>query len=162
MLPAILIPNVLRGITEIEIMSKIKEIRKNLGDPPILRALHFIKENERVDYQVSYLRSGDFMGFLKLFRESGDSSFKWLQNIYSPAYPKEQPISLALAITERFLHNLNITGAARIQGGGFAGTILVLIPQEFTQKYSMQMESVFHSGCVKVLKIRNTGCCRGL
>ena len=146
-----------RDITERELLSHMKQLRRKLGDRAVLRALHFLHENERVDRQVSALRRKDFSGFLALVSESGNSSFRWLQNCYSPRTISMQGIPLALAMTERYLKKSGRQGAARVHGGGFAGTIQVFLPKKHVPAYVRLMESVFTPGCVKRLEIRTLG-----
>ena len=139
-----------------EFIAKIPELHNSVSDRAILRALHFFNENNRVISQVQALLGDNFEEFLKLVNESGDSSFKYLQNIYTPKAPAEQPLSLALAITESFI-KVNEIGACRVHGGGFAGTILVFLPEQFIEEYKKLIEPVFGNNSVAVLDIRNTG-----
>lgn len=88
------------------------EIRKTVSDRALLRAYHFLKENERVEMQVKALQNKNLNQFLSLVKSSGDSSFKYVQNIYSNNNVNEQPLSLALAITEDYIDKIN-EGACR-------------------------------------------------
>ncbi len=143
----------LREIDEAEFFESIGKLRTQLdNDRAVLRALHFFTENRRVDSMIRALTDRDIDSYLALVRDTGNSSFKYLQNIYSPSSPAEQGISLACAMTERFLGS---EGACRVQGGGFAGTIEAYIPIDRTVAYFRYMEKVFGSGCCTVLAIRN-------
>ncbi len=143
----------LREIDEAEFFERIGKLRTQLNnDRAVLRALHFFTENRRVDSMIRALTDRDIDSYLALVRDTGNSSFKYLQNIYSPSSPAEQGISLACAMTERFLGS---DGASRVQGGGFAGTIEAYIPIDRTVAYFRYMEKVFGSGCCTVLAIRN-------
>ena len=68
----------------------------------------------------------DFDTFLRLIIEGGHSSFEFNQNAYSIKNPREQGVSLALALSQKVL---NGRGAWRLQGGRFAGTIQAFVPQ---------------------------------
>jgi galactokinase len=146
---------VCREISEPELFSRIAELRAGAGDRAILRALHFLQENRRVDLQVEALQQKDIKGFLRLIEESGNSSFRWLQNCVSNRAVAEQGIPLALALAEGFTGKGE--GACRVHGGGFAGTILVFLPQARVDEFRAFMESVFGSGCVKILRVRSQG-----
>jgi galactokinase len=146
---------VCREISEHELLSRLAELRGSVGDRAILRALHFLHENRRVDLQAEALRKNDMQGFLRLVGESGSSSFRWLQNCFTPRAATEQGIPLALALAEGFIRRYE--GACRVHGGGFAGTILVFLPRARVEEFRSLMESVFGSGCVKVLRVRPQG-----
>ena len=147
---------VCRDIQMDNLLLKIQELRSVVGDRAILRAMHYLEENEKVTKQVEALRKNDFNKYLKLVNQSGDSSFKWLQNIYSPKNVYEQGVSLALAITERYIDGI-LEGACRVHGGGFAGTIQVFLPVEHVLDYIKLIESVFGTGSARILTIRSAG-----
>jgi len=132
------------------------EIRKIVTDRALLRAFHFLKENERVDLQVKALQLKNFNQFLSMVNRSGDSSFKYVQNVYSNNDVSEQPLSLALAITEDYIEKIK-GGACRVHGGGFAGTIQVFLPQNYTGDFIRQMDEVFGKNSVSLLEIRSYG-----
>ncbi|MEN8194114.1 MAG: galactokinase family protein, partial [Bacteroidota bacterium] len=138
------------------LLANISELRLKLGDRAILRALHFLSENERVIKQVKRLRENNFNKFLTLVKESGNSSFKWLQNIYPCSDNKEQGLTLALALTEKFIEEHG-NGVCRVHGGGFAGTIQVFIQNSLTQKYKEYIESIFGIDSATLLSIRSSG-----
>lgn len=147
---------VMRDIDPKEFIRMIPQIRKTLGDRAVLRGLHFIAENDRVVNQVNALENGAFNTFLNLVKESGNSSFKWLQNIYTTKNIKEQGVTLALALTEDFLTQIG-TGACRVHGGGFAGTIQVFLPNRHIKEYIDAIVKVFGSDSAMILKIRPVG-----
>ena len=145
-----------RNISTKQIFDNMLALRKRLGDRPVLRALHFLQENERVGEQVKALEHADFVHFLELVKDSGNSSFKWLQYIYSPINVREQGITLALALTETFLNGIS-AGACRVHGGGFAGTIQVYLPNDSVPEYVESMEKIFGENSVFVLSLRSVG-----
>jgi len=93
--------------------------------------------------------------FLALVRESGDSSWELLQNIYPHKKITEQGLGLALALTKNFLAGGK--GACRVHGGGFAGTIQAYIPMEKLIDYRNLIEGVFGIEALTVLRIRPSG-----
>lgn len=147
---------VCRELTLEMVMQRMGALRERVGDRSLLRAYHFLKENERVLKQVQALENNDFYRFLQLIQESGDSSAKWLQNSFTCKAPQEQGVSLAQALTEQFVQTLG-EGAFRIHGGGFAGTIQVFIPQTAVADYRSLISPVFGPDAVKVLNIRQYG-----
>lgn len=144
----------LRALDKKEFFASITRLRKELGDRAILRAIHFFDENERVLAMKGALKKSDISGFLSLVRASGDSSWKLLQNIYSPVIPREQGITLGLTLANRILGK---EGAARVHGGGFAGTIQAYIPKDRFQVFKDEMEAVFGKSSVTPLAIRQLG-----
>lgn len=147
---------VLREITLQDILDNLTALRKQTGDRAVLRALHFLEENERVTQQILAIQAKQYDRFLELIKESGNSSWKWLQNCYTIENYKEQSVSLGLALTELFLENIK-QGACRIHGGGFAGVILAVIPRNFSQKYQDYMEKELGKDCTYLLSIRKYG-----
>ena len=145
---------VLLGLTVDDILENIVKVREQVGDRGVLRALHFIRENERVQKEVSYLSDEDIEGFLKTVAASGNSSYKYLQNVYSNADVQHQNVSLALAISEDFLRD---NGVSRVHGGGFAGTIQAFVKNDIVIEYQKIMDKVFGQGACSVLKIRKYG-----
>ena len=146
---------VLRGLTECDVLAKIQELREKHGDRAILRALHFIRENERVGKIKEALQAKNLAGFFEGVIASGSSSFKYLQNVYTTKNPEEQGLSLALAVTEGYLKDKS--GAFRVHGGGFAGTIQAFVKNEDLDGYVELLDSVFGKGSAMKLRIRGIG-----
>ncbi len=146
--------NVLREVDEEEFKKNIPAIREKVGDRAVLRAIHFFADNARVLKEVDALKKGNFDEFKSYILESGDSSYKYNQNVFSTKKPLEQPVSLALALSESVLKG---KGAWRVHGGGFAGTIQAFVPNELLEDYKNAMESVFGDGSCYVLIIRPVG-----
>ncbi len=145
--------SVLREVSYEQFKAQIGDLRKAVSnDRAILRAYHYFEENVKVDSMIKALESRDFNSYLSLVTASGDFSFKYLQNIYSPKATTEQGIALAYMMTQDFLKG---EGAFRVQGGGFAGTLEAYIPCDRTDDYSRHMEKLFGKGCCTTLAIRN-------
>ncbi len=146
----------LNEVTLQQITDNIPELRKKVSDRAILRSIHVLEENERVRQQVINLENDDFASFLKLISESGNSSYKYLQNVYSNADYENQPVSLALKLSEIYLKD---KGVARVHGGGFAGTIQAFVSDDHVQYYKKKMEETFGEGSCMVLKVSQKGAC---
>lgn len=145
---------VLRDVDVDAFYKDIAGVRAAAGDRAVLRAIHFFNENERAVAEKKALAENRFEDFLNIVKESGHSSFEYLQNVYSPSNPKEQGLSLALAIAEKALGG---RGAFRVHGGGFAGTIQAFVPEELLEKYLNDMSAVFGEKACYVLDIRPVG-----
>jgi galactokinase len=149
---------VLRGVDEAELITKTPELREKLGDRAVLRALHFIRENKRVEEAKTALLDSRLDSFFKAVNESGSSSFKYLQNVYTTKNVSEQGLSLALCLTENYLRDKK--GAFRVHGGGFAGTIQAYVRSEDVEGYRALMDGVFGNGACLVLRVRMRGAIR--
>ena len=146
---------VLREVTMEELISAIPALREKCGDRAILRAYHFICENSRVKQQTAALQAGDLDAFFGGVLSSGNSSFKYLQNVYTTKNVAEQGLSLALALAESYLSDKH--GAWRVHGGGFAGTIQAYVRNEDVAGYRALMDGAFGEGACIVLKVRAVG-----
>lgn len=146
--------DVLGEIELLDVIKAIPELREKLGDRSVLRAIHFFKENDRVHNEVEALKKGNMKEFLHNVKASGDSSFKYLQNVYSNGDVENQNISVALLMSEIVLRG---EGVSRVHGGGFAGTIQAFVKNEMVLPYKMQMDSIFGEGSCKDLRIRKYG-----
>lgn len=150
--------DVLRGITESEIIANIPVLRRAVGDRAILRALHFVRENERVKEQAEALRTGNIDLFLRDVIASGNSSFRFLQNVYTVKNVEEQGLSIALAVAEGLLENKGC--AYRVHGGGFAGTVQIFVRHELEKELVSVMDAVFGKGASMILAVRGDGAIR--
>ncbi len=144
----------LRDVNQEEFFSSIADVKAKCGDRAVLRAIHFFAEDQRAEDEKIALKEGDFEKFLDLINESGNSSYKYLQNTYSTSAVNEQGLCLGLALSEKFLGR---KGACRVHGGGFAGTIQCFIPADMINSYKNMIEKVFGEGSCYVLKIRPVG-----
>ena len=145
---------VLREITLDDILDNIRMLRESAGDRAVLRAIHFVNETKRAHDEAMALQNGDLPKFLNLVRKSGDSSFKYLQNVYTNSDVTVQNVSLALAISDSILGDDEVS---RVHGGGFAGTIQAFVKKENAANYREHMDKVFGSGACEVLAIRKYG-----
>lgn len=146
--------DVLRTVSEEDIIKNLPKLRIETGDRSVLRALHFINENKRVGQEVEALKREDISTFLKLIEASGNSSFKYLQNVYSNSDVQQQNVSLALQFSEM---TLGKDGVCRVHGGGFAGTIQAFVKNEAVATYCDVMNRIFGDGACSILKIRKYG-----
>ena len=145
---------VLSQIDEAEFYAAIPALRTSCGDRAVLRAVHFYQDNARVPRQVAALEAGDFAAFLKLVKESGHSSYMYLQNVIPAGYKEHQDVAIALALCEHYLQG---KGAYRVHGGGFAGTVQAFVPFEILEDFRAGIDSALGEGACHVLSIRPQG-----
>ena len=145
---------VLTQIDEAEFYANISELRKACGDRAVMRCIHFYQENARVPQQVAALKEGNFDKFLSLVKQSGYSSYMYLQNVIPAGYKAHQDVAVALALAEHYLEG---RGAYRVHGGGFAGTIQAFVPYDILDRFVAGMDGVLGEGACHVLSIRPQG-----
>ena len=145
---------VLTEIDEAAFFAAIPEIRKACGDRAVMRAIHFYQENARVPQQVAALREGDFDKFLALVKQSGYSSYMYLQNVIPAGYKAHQDVAVALALCEHYLAG---RGAYRVHGGGFAGTVQAFVPYDILDSFVAGIDGALGAGACHVLSIRPQG-----
>ena len=144
----------LREIPKTEFVQKIPEIRGKVTDRAILRAMHIYRENDRVKHLVEALRWNDIEAFLDLIKESGRSSWMYLQNITPAGAVQHQEVAVALALCETYLKG---QGAYRVHGGGFAGTVQAFVPLDMLDSFKASIEEILGENSCHVLNIRQQG-----
>lgn len=145
---------VLRQVEKSDVLANAGDIAKKLSERAVLRALHYFGENDKVEKLVSALDKKDFEAFKAIIIESGLSSYMYNQNVYACKAPANQPLSLALAVSEDILKG---KGAWRVHGGGFAGTIQAFVPNDMLDEYKKTMNAIFGDDACYVLSIRPFG-----
>jgi len=138
-----------------ELLSHLKQIREEIGnDRGILRSIHFFNEDERAVKEKEAIRQKDLQTLFDLMKESGRSSFEYLQNVYPASRPKSQSLAIGLALADMTLGD---KGAYRVHGGGFEGTIQAIVPTDKLDEFEKQMTAVFGEDSVLQLRIRPFG-----
>ena len=145
---------VLTEIPEEEFYAAIPELRAKFGDRSVLRGVHEYQENARVLKQVAALEAGDFDTFLRLIKESGFSSWMYLQNVIPAGYKEHQEMGIALALCEKYLQG---KGAYRVHGGGFAGTVQAFVPFDLLESFRAGIDAALGEGACHILSIRPEG-----
>lgn len=146
--------DVLTQIDEKDFYAQLPALRKACGDRAVMRAIHFYQENARVPQQVAALKEGNFEKFLSLVKQSGYSSYMYLQNVIPAGYKEHQDVAVSLALCE---HYLNGRGAYRVHGGGFAGTVQAFVPFDILESFRSGIDAVLGEGACHVLSIRPQG-----
>lgn len=146
--------NSLRQVSFDLFYENIAFLRENVSDLALLRAFHFYEEMHRVQTAAQALREGDLACFLAQISDSGLSSGLYLQNMHQPA-SRTQPLSLALALTRKTLGQAG--GACRVHGGGFAGSLLCILPAEQCTLFCESIRSVWGPSSVLPVSICDFG-----
>ena len=145
---------VLTQVPEAEFYAAIPALRRCCPDRAILRAIHVYQDNARVPQQVQALREGNFDKFLTLVKQSGHSSYMYLQNVIPAGYIEHQDVAVALALCEHYLQG---RGAYRVHGGGFAGTVQAFVPFDLLEEFRSGLDAALGEGACHVLSIRPQG-----
>ena len=145
---------VLRDVPEERFRTELPALRKIAGDRAVLRAIHFYEENRRACEEAQALREGDFDRFLSLVRQSGQSSWMYLQNVIPADAVSHQEMAVALALCHRLLGQ---RGAFRVHGGGFAGTVQAFVPHDLLPSFREETERILGEGACRVLNVREQG-----
>lgn len=138
-----------------ELMSRLPEIRETLkNDRAVLRSLHFYNEDKRAVDEKNAIKNKDINGMLKLMKESGRSSYEYLQNVYPASRPQSQSLAVGLFLADDVLKD---DGAYRVHGGGFDGTIQCIVPKNKMEEFSNLMAKVFGEDAILIAKVRPFG-----
>ena len=144
----------LRDVPQEEFFAKLPQVREQCGDRAALRAYHFFQEERRVLRQCEALDQGDLPAFLHCVRQSGQSSYLYLQNASNYKDTRFQPLGVLQALAEELLDG---QGAVRIQGGGFAGTVEAFVPLDRLEMFTRGIEAAAGPGCCHTVAFRSTG-----
>lgn len=145
---------VLSLVPEQDFFAVIPLLREKCGDRAVLRAIHFYQENRRVPQAVAALQNNDFDRFLQILRESGHSSYMYLQNVTPAGHVQDQAMAVTLALCEAYLGG---TGAYRVHGGGFAGTAQAFVPLDHLESFRAGIDAALGEGACHILSIRPQG-----
>ena len=143
---------VLREVNHKDFLYEIPVLREKYGGRAILRAMHYFDENKRVELAYKAIINNDIKTFLRCVNNSGESSYKLLQNCYY-ADDKNEGIPLALTISKKIIKD----GACRVHGGGFAGTILAIVNKDESEEYISVMKKVFGENNCNKVELRKLG-----
>lgn len=142
----------LREVSKEEFYSKISFLNKDCGGRAILRAKHYFEENNRVRQALEAIKQKDMDSFIDCINQSGTSSYEQLQNCYAKNDSRQNvPLGLQMAKKHAFVK------ANRVHGGGFAGTILIMLNKQNAQDFKSYMTDLFGEENIFMLSIRSTG-----
>ena len=134
------------SLKEIESCSSLKEMERN-------RALHFYGENERVIKMKSALQNKDRELFLRLINESRKSSTDLLKNMMVMDNYEGSPLQAC----DRAMEIMQKEGACKINGGGFAGSIICVVPTNHLNTFLVEMAKYYGDNNVKEVHVNRNG-----
>lgn len=147
--------DVLREVDEKEFMIVLPKMLKHFdNDRALLRAIHYYGEEKRVHLAIKALIKEDVESLLALMLDSGNSSYKYLQNAYVSGDYKHQRYALILALCERLLNN---QGICKVHGGGLAGTILVIVKDDYLNNFKQLLKYYLGKDCLQIMHVRKVG-----
>lgn len=145
----------LRDVDYNDFLGQMKNIREKLNnDRAVLRAFHYFHDTQLAVKEAEALQAGDFDEFCRLSRQSGLSSYMYLQNVYASSLPAQQAVAVTIALCGEILGD---RGAYRVHGGGFAGTVQAFVPDEMVDEFKTRIEAVLGENMCHVLQIRPVG-----
>ena len=144
----------LRDVSERDFYASVPVLRRLFGDRAVLRAMHVFDENKRVRAAQAALMGQDFETFLRLLNASGESSYTMLQNVIAEGHPSAQAVAFTICYAKKILKG---RGAVRVHGGGFAGTVLSIVPNDMLDDFTAEMDRVLAPGASKRLSVRKRG-----
>lgn len=144
----------LRDVSEEDFYAALPVLRRLFGDRAVLRAIHVFDENKRVLAAKAALEQNDFNAFLAVLNASGESSYMLLQNVIAEGRENAQAVAFTICYAKKLLHG---RGAVRVHGGGFAGTVLAIVPDELLDDFCAGMDRVLSPGACRALSVRKRG-----
>ncbi len=117
------------------------------------RAKHFFSENKRVEKMKICLENKDEQGFLDCINQSRISSTKNLKNMMVD----ENYYGSPLEGTDLAMKAMDNKGAVKINGGGFAGSIIAVVPSNKLDKFMNVMKEKYGKDNVVEVFINKEG-----
>lgn len=142
---------VLREVDENDFLSHKEEIIDKISYRAYLRAKHYFEENKRVQYAYEALAKNDFETFFKMLDDSGKSSYYQLQNCYVESEEEKLPLAL------KYAKEVDPECYSRVHGGGFAGTMLMIVKEEKLDAVLPKLEERFSKENVMKVSLSEFG-----
>lgn len=144
----------LRDISKERYVHGLETVRAACGDLVALRGLAFFNEYELVEERLEALLADDAARFVRLTERSGIVSAEYLQNVGYPGEHEDAVLALALcrtALTELSDFGRRPRGSARVHGGGFGGTLQVIVPAVDDRAFAERIDGLLGArSCVQV------------
>lgn len=134
-------------------LEEVNSYKSEMSESSYLRAKHFYSENERVRNAFKALQECDENTFLKMINESRESSTKYLKNMMVESNYNGSPLE-ACDLLMKYSDN---EGAVKINGGGFAGSVIALVPTSKLEKVLEKMKEHYGENNVQEIFVRDSG-----
>ena len=134
-------------------LEEVEAHKSEMSEMAYLRAKHFYKENARVRNAFKALQDNDQKTFLKMINESRESSTNYLRNMMVGSNYKGSPLE-ACDLLMKYCDN---QGAVKINGGGFAGSVIALVPTSKLEKVLGKMKEHYGENNVQEIFVRDSG-----
>jgi len=141
----------LREISKDELLQNKEKIILKCGSKAYQRALHFFEENERVIKAKTAIKENDIPSLINLINESRISSTEYLENMCVDNIKEGSPLEACELI---MLASHNKAGV-KINGGGFAGSVIALIPDDELDNVTNVAGEKYGKNNVHVVSVRN-------
>ena len=134
-------------------LEELEAHKKEMDKGVYLRAFHFYRENERVRKAFEAIKNNDEELFLRMINESRESSTNNLKNMMVEKQYEGSPLEAC----DLLLKATNKNGAVKINGGGFAGSVIAFVPSKYLDKAIEKMSNRYGPQNVKEIFIREDG-----
>lgn len=140
----------LREVEEAEVIKNKQDVIDKCGELAYERALHFFGENRRVKEAFDAIEKGELDVLIRLMNESRMSSTDLLHNMY--VEDKQGSPSEAC---ELIIKASNEKAGVKINGGGFAGSVIALVPNDELDNVLKETKAKYGEHNVHLVNIRN-------
>ena len=127
------------------------QVEKIVGSRAYARARHFFNECRRVSEAENAIKTGNQRKVVELLNQSGESSRYDLKNC--AAFDGDDSITGIID----FAKSICPACAARVHGGGFAGTVLCVVPKSSFDDFVSECRAKYGNKHVLTLSVRNVG-----
>ena len=132
---------------------ELEEAKPNLTEMQYLRAKHFYSENLRVRNAINALKEESEQAFLDAINESRLSSTNNLKNMMVGNQYEGSPLEACDLVMEATENH----GAVKINGGGFAGSVISIIPTKYLKTAMSKLKKKYGNENVVEIFIREDG-----
>ena len=140
----------LREVEEAEVIKNKQDVIDKCGELAYERALHFFGENRRVKEAFDAIEKGELDVLTRLMNESRMSSTDLLHNMYV-----EDKQGSPLEACELIIKASNEKAGVKINGGGFAGSVIALVPNDELDNVLKETKAKYGEHNVHLVNIRN-------